>query len=46
VGGEKEKAAFMKIRLERKLCAGQEEGTRGLNESKERGLAGLPVECT
>jgi hypothetical protein len=45
VDGEKEKAAFMKMQLERKLCAGQK-GKRELNESKERGLAGLPFECT
>ena len=46
VGGEKEKAAFMKMQLERKLCAGQEKAKKELNESKERGLAGLPFECT
>ena len=46
MGGEKEKAAFMKMQLERKLCAGQEEGKKELNEIKERGLAGLPFECT
>jgi hypothetical protein len=36
----------MKLQPERKLCAGQEKAKKGLNESKERGLAGLPFECT
>jgi hypothetical protein len=36
----------MKMQLERKLCAGQEEGKKELNESKESGLAGLSFECT
>ena len=36
VGGEKEKAAFMKMQLERKLCAGQEEGKKKRSLMKAR----------